>query len=519
MIPVLSRDQIRALDAWAIDRCCVPSLVLMENAGTNAARVILGVIGDAGIDVVIVAGSGNNGGDGFVVARRLLCEGKNVEVFLLGSADKLKGEVVANYDAWRGLGGVIREINDDAGVSLLEKRLDELGSGDLVVDALLGTGLDRDVEGRLARVIEAVNSSAARRIALDIPSGVDSNTGRPLGVAVRAEATVTFGHLKLGLLTSSGAEHAGTIHVVDIGVPSELFRHVGHSALVIESADVARELSPRSVSAHKSSVGHVLAVAGSAGKTGAALLVARAALRAGAGLCTIASFRDAADALDRRVVEEMTARINPNNVEGSLDEALERVQAVVIGPGLGLDADARRVVDHVVLGWNGPKVLDADALTHFAGRAAELQRAPGTLVLTPHPGELARLLGESTSAIEANRFEALKRAVELTGATVVLKGPRTLIGAAGELPLVNVAGTPALATAGSGDVLSGILGAFSLSLPPRVAAFASVFVHAASGERWSERTGADRGLVAGEIADGVPALLAELAGTAPRSPV
>lgn len=520
MIPVLSREQIRALDAWATDRCWVPSLILMENAGNNAARVILGAMGEREVEVVIVAGSGNNGGDGFVVARRLLCEGKSVEVFLLGNAEKLKGDALANCEAWKGLGGIVREMGDDAGVSILEKRLDDLGSHDIVVDALLGTGLDREVEGRHATVIQAMNASAARRMALDVPSGLDANTGQALGATVHAELTVTFGHSKLGLVTSTGAAHAGVVHVVDIGVPAELFRHVGHSALVIESADVARELEPRSVAAHKSSVGHVVAVAGSAGKIGAALLVARGALRAGAGLCTLCTFANAADALDRRVFEEMTARIDPMQVEQSLDEALERANAVVIGPGLGLGADARRVVDHVVLGWNGPKVMDADAITHFAGRGAELQRAPGSLVLTPHPGELARLLGESTSTVEANRFDALRRAVELTGAVVLLKGPRTLIGAPGELPLVNVAGTPALATAGSGDVLAGILGAFSLALAPRVAAYTATFVHAASGERWSKRTGSDRGLVAHEIAEGVPALLAELSGAGGgRSPV
>jgi ADP-dependent NAD(P)H-hydrate dehydratase / NAD(P)H-hydrate epimerase len=512
MIPVLSREQMRALDRHAIEKCSVPSLVLMENAGRGAAEVIDRELGRTGSSrVVAICGSGNNGGDGFVVARRLLASGRDVRVFLIASKDKLSRDARANHDAWCGIGGTVTEIGADADLPKLEAVLGELGDADVVVDALLGTGLDRPLEGRLLTVIQRINAATARRVALDIPSGLDSNTGAVLGEAVRAHVTITFAHLKLGLFSSTGAEHVGQVYLADIGVPAALHLAVGHAAVAVEGADVAAALAPRALSTHKGSAGHVLVIAGSAGKTGASLLVARGALRAGAGLATIATFPEAADTLDRRVFEEMTARIERDRLEQSLDEQLARADVVAIGPGLGTDPEARRVVDHVVLGWNGPKIVDADAITHFRGRATELRDAAGSVVLTPHPGEMGRLLDCSSADVEHDRFAAIARAVDLTGAVVVLKGPRTLIGAPAQVPVVNRAAAPVLATAGSGDVLTGIAAGFACSLEPREAAFSAVHVHGLSALCWSEKTGADRGMVAREIADGVPEVLASLA--------
>lgn len=509
---------MRELDRHAIEVCSVPSLVLMENAGANAASLLIAELEDPEAEIVVVAGPGNNGGDGFVVARHLLGESLRVEVFLLGDPARLKGDAKANHDAWRGLGGRTTVIADDAAVLALSARLERLTASDAVVDALYGTGLDRPLEGLSAAVVEALNAAPARRFALDIPSGLDANTGAVLGVAVRADTTVTFGHLKLGLLTPRGAELSGELHVVDIGVPGELHREIGHDAFVIEASDVGDLLAPRSVAAHKGSAGHVFAVAGSAGKTGAALLVARGALRGGAGLATICTFPDAADALDHRVLEEMTARIDPDDVGGSLERELARADVVAMGPGLGLDERARRVVEHVIGKRTGPVVVDADAISQFAGRAADLSRAAGSLILTPHPGELARLLGCSTEEVEADRFGALARAVELTRAVVLLKGARTLVGAPGQVPLVCMAGTPALATGGAGDVLTGMIAAYARVLEPRLAAIVGAFVHARAAERWAEAGGADRGLLAHEVADRVPEVAARLSGASPRMP-
>jgi NAD(P)H-hydrate epimerase len=512
MKPILSREQIRELDRLAIEESKVPSLVLMENAGRGAAEAIRAeLLSQAAAactrDVVIVCGSGNNGGDGFVVARRLRNAGLSVLVFLAASALKLKGDARANHDAWVGLGGGVSELTASSALIEFERAMASAG---LVVDALFGTGLDREIEDEMRALIDIINAAPCPRVALDVPSGLDANTGAVLGACIRADLTVTFAHYKLGLFTTSGAEHAGRLRVADIGLADEFHARVGHSAELIETADVARTIERRRPSAHKASAGRVVIVAGSPGKTGAALLVARGALRAGAGLVTIATSPEAADALDRRVLEEMTARLDLGRLEESLERALEGAGAVAVGPGLGLDADARRIVDQVVLGWDGAKIVDADALTHFAGRASDLKKARGRLLLTPHPGEMARLLATTAAEVERDRFSAVRRAVDLTGATVLLKGPRTLIGAPDVVTRVNASGTLALATGGVGDVLIGICSALACSAPLLTAATNGAHLHGLAAERWSARTGADRGMLAHEIADELPAVFAGL---------
>jgi hydroxyethylthiazole kinase-like uncharacterized protein yjeF len=417
-----------------------------------------------------------------------------------------------NLDAYIDLGGLFTELQHGAPLAPLEAAI---ARADFVVDALFGTGLDRPIHGYLAEVIAAVNGRAsARCVALDIPSGLDADSGAPLGIAVQADDTVTFGHLKIGLLTPEGARLAGNIHVADLGVPeAPILAQVGHVAEVLRRETIGSYLVPRETNAHKHQAGDVLVVAGSAGKLGSSLLAARAAMRAGAGLVTICTWPDAVDALQARVLEVMTTRIDPGAVEASLDEALARRTAVAIGPGLGLDDRARAVVDHVVLGWDGLKVVDADALTLFAGRTELLATAKGQNILTPHPGELGRLLGKSAREIERDRFGAVREAAARTRAIVVLKGARTIIATSIPEPrmYISMAGNPALATAGAGDVLTGIVAALACSLSPMRAACAGVLLHALAGDRWLARTGIDRGMLAGEIGEAVPAVMAALA--------
>jgi hydroxyethylthiazole kinase-like uncharacterized protein yjeF len=521
MIAVLSQERMRQFDRYAIEHCQVPSLVLMENAGRGAAEVIATLLtrrrgGVRAARVCVLCGPGNNGGDGFVVARRLRVLGARVQVWLTVPAARLRGDALHNYRAWTGIGGQVEELADNLDSELLRSRLADC---DLVVDGLFGTGLDREVSGRLRTLIELVNEADPPCVALDVPSGLHANRGVALGVAIRAEVTVTFAHYKLGLLCTEGAALAGQVHVADIGVPAELDRHVGRDADLLESTDVAALLHARSIATHKGAAGRVLAIAGSAGKTGAALLVGTAALRAGAGLVWIGGFPEAATALEQRVLELMTARIDPDRIEHSLDELLASMHVVVIGPGMGLDERARRVAEHVVLRHAGVKVVDADALTLLASRAAELPAAAGQLVLTPHPAELGRLLQCSAAQVEADRFAALARAVELTNAVVLLKGPRTLVGAPGHRPVVNAVDCPALATAGAGDVLSGMCGALACTLAPREAACCAAHLHTLAARHWAQQSGADRGLLAHEISDAVPSVLAGLAGSQSAVPV
>jgi ADP-dependent NAD(P)H-hydrate dehydratase / NAD(P)H-hydrate epimerase len=510
MIPVLSRAEMRKFDAHASSACQVPSLLLMENAGRGAADVILRELGlspGSGARIVIVCGAGNNGGDGFVVARRLLTLGADPRVYLLVKAERLKGDALSNYRSFLGVGGVVVELEPNQ-LSVLGGAIE---NGRALVDAVFGTGLDREVSGFFRYAIEFMNGARCPIFALDVPSGLDADTGAVLGVAVRAKTTITFAHAKLGLMTPSGLLHAGQLHTVDIGVPETGLAQVGYSAEIVEASDVLSALVTRSISTHKGSAGRVLVIAGSPGKIGAALLAAQGALRAGAGLVTIAALPETAALLDQRVLEVMTARVDPNRIEDSLDELVERADSVAIGPGLGLDATARRIVDHVALRVPKTKVLDADAISHFAGRAEALRGASGELVLTPHAGEMARIVGGSAADVEADRFGTLARAVALTKSVVLLKGHRTLVGAPEERVAINVSGSGVLATGGSGDVLTGILAAFGALLDIRRAAYVAAYVHGFAGERRS-RQGVDRGVLAHEIADEVPFALGALRG-------
>jgi len=398
-------------------------------------------------------------------------------------------------------------VSSEADLPALE---DSLELAEIAVDALFGTGLDRDITGLFASVVDKLNDSPAIRFALDLPSGLDANTGSTLGTAVRADNTITFGALKLGLLTPNGAALCGRVHVAGLGVPGTIIDAVGHTAEVITHTWVATRLPARRVGTHKHAEGSVLAIAGNAGKIGASLLVATAALRGGAGLATIASWPDAVRALDQRVLEVMTASLDPERVDESVDEVLLGRRAVAIGPGFGVGDASRRVVDRVVLGWEGPKVVDADALTLFAGRADTLAKSRGAVVLTPHAGEMARLLGVSSKEVERDRFGAVKQAVQRTGAVVVLKGAHTIVALPDGRMHVNTSGGPMLATAGSGDVLTGLIAALCCSMDAGDAAVCGVHLHGLAGELWAKRTEAQRGMLAGEIADLLPRVMSAI---------
>jgi len=510
MKAVLSRAEMRALDRHASTQGQVPTLVLMENAGRGAAELIER---ELGLDrrFLVVCGAGNNGGDGFVVARRLLVRGARVRALLLVPAERLKGDAQTNHHAFVGVGGEVIE-----GAGSKERLSQELDRADVVVDAVFGTGLDREVEGFLREAIELVNRAPVRRVALDVPSGLDSDTGAALGVALRADLTATFAQHKRGLLTPSGALHAGRVELVDIGVPSSLAQALGFGAELCEAADVAQAVGRRLPTAHKASAGRVLVLAGSPGKIGAALLVAHGALRAGAGLVTLGARPEVAEVFEQRVLSAMTARIDFDDLGRTLSPLLEGTDVVAIGPGIGLDEDARRLVDRVVLEWDGVKVVDADAITHFKGSARDLADAAGSLILTPHPGEMGRLIGVSSAEVEADRFAAVERAVAATRATVLLKGAHTLIGAPGERIAVCPRASTVLATGGSGDTLTGIVAALAVGATPRLAALSAAYLHGRAGELWALRHGgSDRGLLADEVADLVPDAIAELAEAPP----
>ena len=528
MTVVLSRDQIRAYDRYAIEHCGVPGLVLMENAGRGASELIAGWLAAgpgprpehscavshrrraAAAPVLILCGRGNNGGDGFVVGRHLRARGVEVSVVLLGAVEQVGGDARQNLDAYRGVGGALVTLGD--GADDLHRLRDAVAHAGLVVDGLFGTGLDRPIGGRAAEVIAIVNQAAAPVVALDIPSGIDADTGRVLGSAVRAADTITFARPKVGMLCGPGADHAGRLHVVGLGLPDEaVVAAVGHVAQIVDQAAVRRALGRRAPSSHKYTAGTVLVVAGRPGKIGSALLCARAALRTGAGLVTIGTWPAAADALDLQVEEVMTARIDPGRLEETLREALAKRDAVAIGPGLGLDEPARQLCERVVLGFAGPAVVDADAITHFAGRAESLRAAAGPRVLTPHAGELARLLGITAAEIDADRLGSARRAAAAAGHTVVLKGRNSIVAAPDGRAFVCTRGSAVLATGGSGDVLTGMIGALLCCAPsPPEAALGGVYLHGLAAELWCEQHQADRGLVASDLTALLPDAMAQV---------
>jgi len=506
VIPVLSREQMRAFDARAIAECRVPSLILMENAGRGATDVLAAELLDGAVDgkkAVVVCGTGNNGGDGFVVARHLLGRGARVVVWLVGAEERLTSDARTNRDAFVGVGGTV-------GGGTLDTLRRAMDQADVVVDALFGTGLDRPVAQEHADVVRAMNLASTRICALDVPSGLDANTGAPLGDCVKADLTVAFGHYKLGHLTATGATYSGRVRVVDIGVPPAVADVP--AAMLLEARDLDPLLSPRANDTHKYRAGHVAVVGGSPGKTGAALLAARAALRAGAGASTIVTWAEVQSALQHAVLEIMThglAGVTDADRRADLDRALGGKRALVLGPGLGLGDEARALVAHALRTFPGPIVADADALSSFAGRHLELRAGRGVAILTPHSGELGRLFGVAADEIDKDRFHWVRRAARETLGVVVLKGAFSLVAAPDGRVVVVPTGNPALATAGSGDVLSGTIAAMACALDPFEAAMAGAFVHGAAGDLWAEAHG-DRGLLAGEIAELVPDVLSTL---------
>ncbi len=510
MIPILSREQMRAFDAHAIEHARVPSLLLMENAGRGATDVLVreALAGSAdGKHVLVVCGTGNNGGDGFVVARHLLVRGAEVAVVLTGPEEKMTADCRANHDAFIGVGGYVERSTDASAESPLSVAV---GRAHVVVDALFGTGLDRPIGEPLASVVRRINDSARAVVALDVPSGMNADTGVTLGTAVEADLTVTFAHPKLGHLTGHGARLSGEVHVVDIGVPASL--RTERAASLLASSDVAALLPPRAVDAHKYRAGHVAILAGSPGKTGASLLAARGALRGGAGAATIVTWAEAAATLESRVLEIMTARIEPGDaLIEQLDAALSGKRVVVVGPGFGTGERASAAVRHVLASFTGPIVADADALTIHTRAIEDFNAASGRAILTPHSGELARLLGITAEEVEADRFAAARLAASRARSVVILKGAHSVVASPDGRVVVGSTGNPALATAGSGDVLAGLCGALACSLPPFEAAYAAVYLHGAAGDSWKARN-ADRGLLASEIADELPGVFAKLRG-------
>jgi NAD(P)H-hydrate epimerase len=506
VIPVLRAAAMRAADAGAI-RAGVPSAVLMENAGTALVGVLRRRY-PGWRRVVVVCGPGNNGGDGLVAARQLAFAGVGVDAFTLGNPSAYRGDAAENLARARAAGVAPETLG---GMDARRRLVRALAAADGVVDALFGTGLTRPLSGEARRVVAAMNASGRAIVAADVPSGVSSDSGEMRGPAVRAAMTVAFGAAKPCHLLPPASGACGRLVVADIGIPRAKLEAGSVRLWLTEASDVAARLAPRPVESHKADFGRLAVIAGSRGKAGAALLAARGALRAGAGLVTIFCAESLAPLLVSALPEAMTEPLPEargaiaESAAGNVLGALGGFDAAVVGPGLGTAEGTVRFLQGLLAGTRIPLVLDADALNAFAGRPEKLRRpGPVRTVLTPHPGEAGRLLGQASRRIQADRPGAASRIARRAGSVVVLKGPRTLVAEPGGRISANPTGTPLLATAGSGDVLAGILGAFLAGgLSPRDAAMCGAWLHGAAAEALEPELG-DAGLLAHEIADTVP---------------
>jgi NAD(P)H-hydrate epimerase len=496
---------MRALDRHTIETLGVPGELLMELAGAAVAREAEALrTGEA--PVFVLCGAGSNGGDGLVAARHLHLRGAPVRVIAVEGTGAWRGEAAANFARLRALGVPLA-----AGDAPFEP-------GAVLVDAIFGTGLARPVEGAAALAIRRLRAArpACRVLAVDLPSGLAADTGQPLPEAVAADVTLTIGLPKLGLALEPGRSLAGRVVVARIGIADEA-PGVAPAAELWTRAAAARRLPERPRDGHKGRFGHVLVVAGSTGKTGAAALAALGAARSGAGLVTIGCPESTQAVLAAARSEWMTAPV-PEGAAGGFGRAavkpvLELAAArdvVALGPGIGRADETRSFVRSFAADLGSPLVLDADGLVAFEGAHAELRARRAPTVLTPHPGEAALLLGSTPAALNRDRPAAARRLAAETGAIVVLKGAASVVATPEGLLAVNPTGGPALASGGTGDVLTGVIaGLLAQGLPPREAAALGVFVHGHAADRLAVRRGAV-GLLAGEVAEALPDALRAL---------
>jgi NAD(P)H-hydrate epimerase len=498
--PLASAEAMRGLDRHTIEKLGVPGELLMECAGRLVAALAEAELAP-GRRVVVLAGPGNNGGDGLVAARHLQLRGVPVVVALAADPARVRGDAARNL-----------ERAERAGVAFSGPRW-RAEPGDVIVDALFGTGLARPLEGEAAAAVRRILAArpACRVVAVDLPSGLDADTGQPLGACVQADLTVTLALPKLGLALEPGRSLAGRVVVGRIGIADEA-PGVALRAGLLTRRGAGGLLPERPADGHKGRFGHVLVAAGSRGKTGAAALAALGAARSGAGLVTVACPAGASAILQASSREAMTAplaespegELAPEAAEPLLGLARER-DVLALGPGVGRGAGARELVRRVAPRAAVPLVLDADGLVAFEGEPEALRRRELPGVLTPHPGEAGLLLGEEPAAINRDRVGSALRLAERSGAVVVLKGAASVVAEPGGRVRVNPTGGPVLASGGTGDVLTGVIaGLLAQGLAPFDAASAGCFVHGLAGDRLARRLG-PAGVLAGEVANELPA--------------
>jgi len=497
----LTSQQMKELEQYAGAQYGMSEALLMENAGAALADEALRMASPQG-RFLVLCGRGNNAGDGLVTARKLAGRGRVVHLEMVAGKEELQGEVQRNLNALRIAGVTVAVIPFDF----------PAGPGDVVIDALFGTGLNRAPQGVYAEAIGRISAwraIGAKVLAADLPSGLNADTGRAFVPCVAADATVTFGYLKTGHLVEPGAQLSGQVTVADIGLPVPEGAGIrGPLTALLEEVDVRSRIRTRRPDSHKGTFGHVLVVAGSRGKTGAAALSAQGALRAGAGLVTVATRPDALFSVMSATPELMGQELpgdgplGPNDAMAIL-QAAEGKQAVVLGPGIPRGEHTGHLLRTLLAELAIPMVIDADGLNALAGNLDALSSAQAPVLLTPHPGEMSRLAGRATSEVQADRVNAARALAQAHNAVVILKGARSVIALENGSCFVNPTGNPGMATGGTGDVLAGICGGLlSQGLSREDAAMIGAYVHGLAGDRVSRRTGR-MGLIASDLLGGL----------------
>jgi NAD(P)H-hydrate epimerase len=509
MIKIVTAAQIQALDRRTITEARIPGTTLMERAGAGVVSCLGQTFGSVrGKTVTVLCGKGNNGGDGFVVARLLHRLRARVRVLTMGPVSELSRDAAIMYRRFVQRAGksAVRPYTSKNQVQSL------LRDSDLLVDALLGTGLSAEVAGRYGETIDSINESGRPVVAIDLPSGLHADTGAVLGRAVRAALTVTLGLPKIGLYQNQGTDLAGLVSLVDLGMPRPYIDAVPSHTTLITRSFVHGILPARPQSSHKGTFGHAGIIAASVGKTGAAAMVAKAALRTGAGLVTVAAPSSVSDILESKLLEAMTVPMPETKARTFSRTAFDRLAAfiaartaIAIGPGLSTHPETVELVQALIKQLDRPAVLDADALNALAGRASLLTTCKTPPVLTPHPGEMARLESDATPRlINEHRIETATRFARERGVFVVLKGARTVIARPDGAAAICPTGNPGMATAGTGDVLTGMLvGLLAQGLASWEAACAATYLHGQAGDLAAAAKG-QAGLIAGDVIEQIP---------------
>jgi len=504
---VLTAAEARALDEAAIVDFGIPGLLLMEHAARAVAEAARARLGPGG-RVAVVTGAGNNGGDGWAAARLLHAAGAPVRVFHLIDPDELRGDAATNAAIWMRLGSAS---------PFAEQALDYVGAGDVVIDAIFGTGLSRPPEGDFAAAIDAINAArvrGAKVVAVDVPSGLSADTGRPPGAVVQADCTVTFAARKRCHVLFPGVELCGEVEVADISIPPQAFLRLAARVRLLHEQWVRNLLPERAADTHKGTFGDLLVVAGSQGKSGAAAMCAKAALVGGAGLVTVATRRDALPQVLAHTMEAMglelpgAGALGPGDEEALLEAAAGR-DAILVGPGIPRGEATGALVARLLAEASCPLLLDADALNALQGQTDAFLDANVEVVITPHPKEMARLAGISVAEVQADRIGVAQRFARGHRCTVVLKGAHTVIADPDEEVAICPTGNAGMSTAGSGDVLGGLIAALlAQGLPASAAARVGVYVHGLAGDRRARVRG-QAGLVAGDLIEGIAEVWAE----------